>query len=141
MDSSFDQGRGRERGLRQHPVQRHLGKFYQLSPDFNLNQIGSTWVVTAAHCLYKDGELVDAKSLSILLGLHNRSKKSEPKRCHSRSDQHHERIHITRRPCFLSFAEPMPLLKPPCFLPQEANQGGRNVCPRELHSSLQQQSK
>ena len=90
LDSSFDQGRGRERGLRQHPVQRHLGKFYQLTPDLNLNQIGSTWVVTAAHCLYKEGELVDAKSLSILLGLHNRSKKSESKRCHSRSDQHHD---------------------------------------------------
>ena len=63
-------------------MQRHLGKFDQLSPDFNLNQIGSTWVVTAAHCLYKDGELVAAKSLSIMLGLHDRSKKSEPKRCH-----------------------------------------------------------
>ena len=38
-------------------------------------------MVTAAHCLYKDGERVAAKSLSILLGLHDRSKKSEPKRC------------------------------------------------------------
>jgi hypothetical protein len=38
-------------------------------------------VVTAAHCLYKDGELVAANSLSILLGLHDRSKKSEPNRC------------------------------------------------------------
>ena len=51
-----------------------------MSPDFNLNQIGSTWVVTAAHCLYKEGELVAAKSLSVLLGLHDRSKKLEPKR-------------------------------------------------------------
>ena len=62
-------------------MQRHLGKFYQLTPDFILDQIGSTWVVTAAHCLYKEGELVAAKSLSVLLGLHDRSKKSEPKRC------------------------------------------------------------
>ena len=38
-------------------------------------------MVTAAHCLYKDGELVAAKSLSILLGLHDRSKKSELNRC------------------------------------------------------------
>ena len=38
-------------------------------------------MVTAAHCLYKDGERVAAKSLSILLGLHDRSKKSEPNRC------------------------------------------------------------
>ena len=38
-------------------------------------------MVTAAHCLYKDGELVAAKSLSILLGLHDRSKRTEPKRC------------------------------------------------------------
>ena len=50
--------------------------------DFHLKQIGSTWVVTSAHCLYNEGELIDAKSLSILLGLHDRSKKSEPKRCH-----------------------------------------------------------
>ena len=53
-------------------------------PDFHLNQIGSTWVVTAAHCLYKDSEIVAAKSLSILLGLHDRSKTLEPKRCHER---------------------------------------------------------
>ena len=39
-------------------------------------------MVTAAHCLYNDDELVSAKSLSVLLGLHDRSKKSEPKRCH-----------------------------------------------------------
>ena len=39
-------------------------------------------MVTAAHCLYNDDELVSAKSLSVLLGLHDRSKKSEPKRCY-----------------------------------------------------------
>ena len=39
-------------------------------------------MVTAAHCLYKDDELVSAKSLSIMLGLYDRSKKSEPNRCH-----------------------------------------------------------
>ena len=38
-------------------------------------------MVTAAHCLYQDGERVAAKSLSILLGLHDRSKMSEPNRC------------------------------------------------------------
>ena len=38
-------------------------------------------MVTAAHCLYKDDELVAAKTLSILLGLHDRSKKTESKRC------------------------------------------------------------
>ena len=38
-------------------------------------------MVTAAHCLYKDDELLAAKSLSILLGLHDRNKKTEPKRC------------------------------------------------------------
>ena len=38
-------------------------------------------MITAAHCLYKDGELVAAKSLSIMLGLHDRSKKTEPNRC------------------------------------------------------------
>ena len=44
-------------------------------------QIGSTWVLTAAHCLYDDdGELVAAQSLFILLGLHDRMKKQEPKR-------------------------------------------------------------
>ena len=50
-------------------------------------QIGSTWVVTAAHCLYEngpdeDGYMVDVKYLSVLLGLHDRSKKSEPYRLH-----------------------------------------------------------
>ena len=66
-------------------MQWHLGKFSQFYPKiFILNQIGSTWVVTAAHCLYKDEELVAAKSLSILLGLHDRSKKSEPNRCGER---------------------------------------------------------
>ena len=60
-----------------------LVSFISRTPEIILNQIGSTWVVTAAHCLYKDGERVAAKSLSIMLGLHDRSKKSEPKRCHS----------------------------------------------------------
>ena len=41
-------------------------------------------MVTAAHCLYKDGELVAANTLSIMLGLHDRRKKSEPKRCHEK---------------------------------------------------------
>ena len=44
-------------------------------------QIGSTWVITAAHCLFEDGEVLDAGSISILLGLHDRTKKSEPHRC------------------------------------------------------------
>ena len=44
-------------------------------------QIGSTWVLTAAHCLFKDGEQVAAKTFSILLGLHDRSKTSELNRC------------------------------------------------------------
>ena len=49
-------------------------------------QIGSTWVITAAHCLYEDGpeaesEMVEVESLSVLLGLHDRSKKSESYRC------------------------------------------------------------
>ena len=61
-----------------------LVTFPQFPLDFHLNQIGSTWVVTAAHCLYKDGELVAAKSLSVLLGLYDRSKKLEPNRCHER---------------------------------------------------------
>ena len=47
----------------------------------HLAQIGSTWVVTAAHCLFEDEDIIDVKSLSILLGLHDRSKKSEPNRC------------------------------------------------------------
>ena len=38
-------------------------------------------MLTAAHCLFKDGEQVAAKTLSILLGLHDRSKKSELTRC------------------------------------------------------------
>ena len=38
-------------------------------------------MLTAAHCLYEDGEQVAAKTLSILLGLHDRSKKSELNRC------------------------------------------------------------
>ena len=38
-------------------------------------------MVTAAHCLYKDDELVAAKTLSIMLGLHDRGKKTESKRC------------------------------------------------------------
>ena len=38
-------------------------------------------MVTAAHCLYKDGELLAAETLSILLGLYDRSKKSEHNRC------------------------------------------------------------
>ena len=38
-------------------------------------------MVTAAHCLFEDEDIVDVKSLSILLGLHDRSKKSEPNRC------------------------------------------------------------
>ena len=46
-------------------------------------QIGSTWVVTAAHCLYEDGpdeEVVDVETLSVLLGLHDRRKKLDPNR-------------------------------------------------------------
>ena len=38
-------------------------------------------MLTAAHCLFKDGEQVAAKTLSILLGLHDRSKTSELNRC------------------------------------------------------------
>ena len=49
-------------------------------------------MVTAAHCLYKDGELVAAKSLSILLGLHDRSKKLEPNRCHERGKRKKENL-------------------------------------------------
>ena len=44
-------------------------------------QIGSTWMVTAAHCLYNADKLLSAQSLLVLLGLHDRSKKTESKRC------------------------------------------------------------
>ena len=74
-----------------------LVTFSQLTPrplDSHLDQIGSTWVVTAAHCLYKDGEIVAAKSLSILLGLHDRSKTLEPKRCHERRRINNEIFYI-----------------------------------------------
>ena len=40
-------------------------------------------MVTAAHCVYdKDGEMISERTLSILLGLHNRGKNEyqEPKR-------------------------------------------------------------
>jgi len=55
-------------------------KIEHLQLSFYSLQIGSTWVVTAAHCVFEDEELVDAKSLSVLLGLHDRSKKSERNR-------------------------------------------------------------
>ena len=50
---------------------------------FHFEQIGSTWVVTAAHCVHdKSGEIIPARSLSIMLGLHDRGKyDQEPKRC------------------------------------------------------------
>ena len=73
--------------------------------DFHFKQIGSTWLITAAHCLYNEGELVDAKSLSILLGLYDRSKQSEPKRCHGKN------------------------LVKNGFLLQEGSKGGQNLCP------------
>ena len=37
-------------------------------------------MVTAAHCLYIADKLLSAQSLLVLLGLHDRSKKSEPNR-------------------------------------------------------------
>ena len=55
-------------------------KIEHLQLSFYSPQIGSTWVVTAAHCVFEDEELVDAKTLSVLLGLHDRSKKSERNR-------------------------------------------------------------
>ena len=55
-------------------------KIEHLQLSFYSVQIGSTWVVTAAHCVFEDEELVDAKTLSVLLGLHDRSKKSERNR-------------------------------------------------------------
>ena len=38
-------------------------------------------MVTAAHCLYIADKLLSAQSLLVLLGLHDRSKKTESKRC------------------------------------------------------------
>ena len=55
-------------------------KIEHLQLSFYSPQIGSTWVVTAAHCVFEDEELVDAKTLSVLLGLHDRSKNSERNR-------------------------------------------------------------
>ena len=56
---------------------------FRFAPRSFFDQIGSTWVVTAAHCVYgKDGEMISERTLSILLGLHNRGKNDyqEPKR-------------------------------------------------------------
>ena len=74
----------------------------KLSP---LIQIGSTWMVTAAHCLYIADKLLSAQSLLVLLGLHDRSKKSEPNR--------YKKVNF------------LPHLR----LFKEADTCGRNLCP------------
>ena len=55
------------------------------SSNTNLSpQIGNRFAVTAAHCLYDDDntELLPASSFSIMLGLHDRRRKTkEPNRC------------------------------------------------------------
>ena len=50
---------------------------------FIIKQIGNRFALTAAHCLYDDDneELLPASSFSIMLGLHDRRKTKEPKRC------------------------------------------------------------
>ena len=45
-------------------------------------QIGNSFALTAAHCLYDDDneEVLPASSFSIMLGLHDRRKATEPNR-------------------------------------------------------------
>ena len=47
-----------------------------------IKQIGNRFALTAAHCLYDDDnkEVLPASSLSIMLGLHDRSKVTEENR-------------------------------------------------------------
>ena len=42
-----------------------------------LPQIGSNWMVTAAHCLYRQEVLLPATSLTLVLGLHDKSDSTE----------------------------------------------------------------
>ena len=50
-----------------------------------IKQIGNRFALTAAHCLYDDNneELLPASSLSVILGVHDRSKEREPHRLKS----------------------------------------------------------
>ena len=40
-------------------------------------QIGTNWLVTAAHCLFEENEQIPTRSLAVLLGLHDRRKRTE----------------------------------------------------------------
>ena len=44
------------------------------------SQIGTTWMITAAHCLYIEEELLAASSFFVVLGVHDRSKLKEAQR-------------------------------------------------------------
>ena len=52
--------------------------WYVLNPLLLLiAQIGTNWLLTAAHCLYEEKEQIPARSLAVLLGLHDRRKTTE----------------------------------------------------------------
>ena len=84
LDGSADQGwRQNWERFCLHHVQWNPGgiEFLNLWFQLEFHQIGSTWVVTAAHCVFgKNREIISEKTLSILLGLHDRSAASELKR-------------------------------------------------------------
>ena len=43
-------------------------------------QIGSNWMLTAAHCVYRQEVLLPATSLTLVLGLHDKSDSTEETR-------------------------------------------------------------
>ena len=47
-----------------------------------IKQIGNRFALTSAHCLYNDDneELLPASSFSVMLGIHDRRKTTEPNR-------------------------------------------------------------
>ena len=54
---------------------------------FSVPQVGTQWMITAAHCVHDskkdptdDIELLPANSLSVMLGLHDKSQKREEMR-------------------------------------------------------------
>ena len=61
-----------------------------MATDLFVPQVGTQWMITAAHCVHDrkketdietdDIELLPANSLSVMLGLHDKSRKSEKMR-------------------------------------------------------------
>ena len=116
LDSRFDQRRGQERGLHQHILQWHPGRFHSWplifishrseAPGWSQQPTVSTKMVN----LWLQS--LSQSFLDFMTGAKKRSPKGAMKR------------NI--------------LLSNKCFLPQEKNPGGCNLYPWELHTNWQQ---